>query len=121
MTVAGPFETLGATMKKFLPLLLCLSLSIFSVAHATKPGHTPAPDTKTDQRRPTGQQASAKMSLNDTNRDDEVAAGDDDSMENPSDDKGEDMNDDDGADAAGDEDTADDNGVDDDGGDDGGE
>ena len=97
-------------MKKFLPLLLCLSLSIFTVARATKPAHTPAPDTKTDQKKPTGQQADAKMSLNDANSDEEVASDDDDSMEGASDDEGEDMNDDDGGDAAGDEDTADDDG-----------
>ena|SRR5438034_6807244 len=108
-------------MKKFLPLLLCLSLSIFTVAHATKPAHTPTPDTKTAQKKQTGQQPDAKTLLNAANTDEEVASGDDDSLEDASDDKGENMNDDDGGDSAGNEDTADDDGGGDDGGDDGGE
>ena len=108
-------------MKKFLPLLLCLSLSIFTVARATKPAHTPAPDTKTAQKKPTGQEADAKTLLNDANTDEEVASDDDDSMDGASDDEGENMNDDDGGDAAGDEDTGDDAERDDEGdGDDGG-
>ena len=101
-------------MKKFLPLLLCLLLSIFTVARATKPAHTPAPDTKIAQNNPTGQEADAKTLLNDANTDEEVASDDDDSMEVASDDEGEDMNDDDGGDAAGDEDTGDDDGGGDD-------
>ena len=68
-------------MKKFLPLLLCLLLSIFTVARATKPAHTPAPDTKTAQEKPTGQEADAKTLLNDANTEEEVASDDDDSME----------------------------------------
>ena len=107
-------------MKKFLPLLLCLLLSIFTVARATKPAHTPAPDTKTAQKKPTGQEADAKTLLNDANTDEDVASDDDDSTEDASDDDGEDMNDDDGGDAPGDEDTGDDDAGDDDGGDDGG-
>ena len=109
-------------MKKFLPLLLCLSLSIFTVARAAEPAHTPAPDMKTAQKKPTGQQADAKTLLNDANTDEEVASGDDDSMEDASDDKGENMNDDDSGDTGGNEDIADDDGGGDDGGgDDGGE
>ena len=54
-------------MKKFLPLLLCLLLSIFTVARATKPALTPAPDTKTAQKKPTAQEADAKTLLNDAN------------------------------------------------------
>ena len=107
-------------MKKFLPLLLCLLLSIFTVARATKPAHTPAPDTKIAQNEPTGQEADAKTLLNDANTDEEVASDDDDSMEGASNDEGEDMNDDDGGDAPGDEDTGDDDAGDDDGGDDSG-
>ena len=95
-------------MKKFLPLLLCLLLSIFTVARATKPAHTPAPDTKTAQNEPRGQEADAKTLLNDANTDEEVASDDDDSTEVASSDEGEDMNDDDGGDAPGDEDTGDD-------------
>jgi hypothetical protein len=107
-------------MKKFLPLLLCLLLSIFTVARATKPTHTPAPDTKTAQNKPRGQEADAKTLLNDANTDQEVASNDDHSMEVAPSDEGEDMNDDDGGDAPGDEDTGDDDAVEDDGGDDGG-
>src|SRR6266581_4032737 len=103
-------------MKKFLPLLVCLLIGIFTVARATKPAHTPAPDTKTAQSKPNGQEADAKTLLNDANTNEEVAPGDDDSMEVGSNDEGEDMNDDDGGDAAGDEDTGDDDGGDDDDG-----
>ncbi len=93
-------------MKKFLLLLLCLSLSFFTVARAVKPAHTSAPDAKT--------------LVNDANTDQDVASDDDDSMEGASNDEGEDVNDDDGGDAAGDEDTGDDDAGDDGGGDDGG-
>jgi len=55
-------------MKKFLPLLLCLLLSIFTVARATKPAHTPAPDTKIAQKKPTARKADAKTLLNDANK-----------------------------------------------------
>ena len=104
-------------MKRFLPLLLCFLLSIFTVARATNPAHTPAPDTKTAQEKPTGPEADAKLLLKDANTDEEMAPGDDDSTEGTSDDEGEDLNDDDGA--AGDQDTGDDDGGDDAGGDEG--
>ena len=55
-------------MKKFLPLLLCLLLSIFTVARATKPAHTPAPDTKTAQKKATKQKADAKTLVDDANK-----------------------------------------------------
>jgi hypothetical protein len=55
-------------MKKFLPLLLCLCLSIFTVARATKTDHTPAPVAKTPQKKSTGQKADAKSLLNDANK-----------------------------------------------------
>jgi hypothetical protein len=99
-------------MKKFLPLLLCLLLSTFTVARATKPVRTPAPDTKSAQNKPTRQEVDAKTLLNDANTDKEVASDDDDSMEVASSDEG--------GDAPGDEDTGDDDAGDDDGGDDGG-
>ena len=108
-------------MKKLLPLLLCLSLSIFTVAHAAKLGHTLAPDTETAPQGPMAQQADAKTSIDAANTDEEVASGDDDSIEDASDDKGEDMNDDDSGDAASDENTADDDEADADGGGDEGE
>jgi len=107
-------------MQKFLPLLLCLLLSIFTVARATKPAHTAAPDTKMTQKPPTGQEADAKTLLDDANTDEKVASEDDDSTEVASSDEGEDMNDDDGGGAPGDEDTGDDDAGDDDGGDDSG-
>jgi len=107
-------------MQKFLPLLLCLLLSIFTVARATKPAHTAAPDTKMTQKPPTGQEADAKTLLDDANTDEKVASEDDDNTEVASSDEGEDMNDDDGGGAPGDEDTGDDAAGDDDGGDDSG-
>jgi len=106
-------------MKKFLPLLLCVLLSIFIVARATKPAHTPAPGEKTDQSKPNGQEADAKTFLNGANTDEEVASNDDDSIPGASSDEGEDINDD-GGDAPGDEDTGDDDAGDDEGADDGG-
>src|SRR5438477_12879041 len=93
LTVGGTV-TGCAPMKKFVSLLLCLSLSLFIVARATKPAHTPAPDTKTAQSKPNGQEADAKTLLNDANTDEEVASADGDSMEVGSNDEGEDMNDD---------------------------
>ena len=85
-------------MKKFLPLFVCLSLSLFTVARVAKPTHWLAPGTKT--------------LLENANTAEEVASDDDDSADDASDDEGEDMNDADGSGAAGDE------GTDDDGGDD---
>ena len=108
-------------MQKFLPLLLCLLLSIFTVARATKPAHTAAPDTKMTQKPPTGQEADAKTLLDDANTDEKVASEDDDNTEVASSDEGEDMNDDDGGGAPGDEDTGDDAGDDDAGDDSGGD
>ena len=106
-------------MKKFLSHLLCLLLSIFTVARATKPAHTPAPDTKTAQNAPRGQEAESKTLLNDTNTDEEAPSDGDDNTEPASSDDGEDVNDDGGGDAPGDEDTGDDHARDDDEGDDG--
>ena len=75
-------------MRKFSPLLLCLLLSIFAVARATKPAHTPAPDTKAAHSEPRGQAADAKTLLNEANTDEEVASDDNDSMKVPSSDEG---------------------------------
>jgi hypothetical protein len=55
-------------MKKFLPLFLCVLLSIFTVARATKSANTPAPDTKMAQQKPTVRQADAKTLLDDANK-----------------------------------------------------
>ena len=106
-------------MNKFLPLLLCLLLSIFTVARATKLTHMAVPNIKTAHNEPRGQEAEAKTLLNDANTGEEVTSDDDDSMEVPSGDEGEDMNNDDGGDAPGDQDTRDDHAGDDDGGGDG--
>ena len=108
-------------MKKFLPFLLCLLLSVFTVAAAMKPPHTPAANTKTAQKNPMGREADAKTLLNDQNSNEGVASDDDDSVDRASDDEDENMSDDDGGDAAGDEDTGDDAERGDEGGDDGGE
>ena len=93
-------------MRKFLPLLLCLSLSIFTVARAMKPAHVFAPET------------GAKALVNDANTEQEAAPDDDDGNTGASNDEGEDVNDDDGDGAAGDEGTGPDDGGDDDGEDD---
>ena len=108
-------------MKKFLPFLLCLLLSVFTVAAAMKPPHTPAANTNTAQKNPMGQEADAKTLLSDQNSNEGVDSDDDDNMDGASDDEGENMNDDDGSDAAGDEDTGDDAERGNEGGDDGGE
>ena len=97
LTLSLSPDSLRATMKKFVALLLCLSLSIFTVARAMKPGHALAGVAKIDQKKPTGQKAGAKTLLNDANK--ALAAmikADDDSMEDASDDEGEDVSDDDG-------------------------
>jgi hypothetical protein len=86
-------------MKKFLPVFVCLSLSVVTVARVTKPMHKLAPGTKT--------------LLENANTPEEVASDDDDSADDASGEEGEDMNDDDGSGAVGDE------GAEDDGGDDG--
>ena len=104
-------------MNKFLPLLLCLVLSIFTVARATKPTHMAVPNKKTAHNKPRGQEAGAKMLLNDANNGEEVPSDGDDSVEPASGDDGEDVNDDGGGNAPGDEDTGDDEEGDDDGGD----
>ena len=91
-------------MKKLLGLLLCLSLSFFAVARATKLGHTPAADEKTVQKKPAYVE-NESFDMSDAKDDEvaaeedtgvEVASADDDSTEDGSDDEGEDMNDDDG-------------------------
>ena len=95
-------------MKKIFSLLLCLLLSIFTLAAAMNPPHTPAANTKTAQKNPMGEEADAKALLNDQNSNEGVASNDDDSVDGASDDEDENMSDDDGGDAAGDEDTGDD-------------
>jgi hypothetical protein len=94
-------------MRKFLPLLLCLSLSIFTVARATKPAHVFAPEPD------------AKALVNDAKIGEEAASDDDEGTTGGSNDDGEDVNNDDGDGAAGDEGTGADDGADDDGDDDG--
>jgi hypothetical protein len=100
-------------MNRFLPLLLCLLLSIFTVARATKSAHAAAPDTRRAQKNPTGQEADVKT-FNDENTGDEVPSNGDDSAEPASSDDGEEANDDGGGNAPGDKDTGDDDTGDDD-------
>jgi hypothetical protein len=105
-------------MNKFLPLLLSLLLSIFTMARATKPTHMAVPNMKTAHNEPRGQEAEAKTLLNDANTGEEVPSDGDDSTEPTSSDDGEDVNDDGGGDAPGDEDTGDDHAGENDGSDD---
>ena len=84
------------------------------MARATKPAC--APNTKSAQNDPTGQEADAKTLFNDENSDEGVASDDDDSMDGGPDNEGEHMNDDDDGDAAGDADSGDDAETDDEGG-----
>jgi hypothetical protein len=85
-------------MRKFLPLLLCLLLSVFTLARATKTAHVFAPETD------------AKASVNDASTEDEAAPGDDDNTG---------ASNDDGEGAVDDEGTGPDDGGNDDGDDDG--
>jgi hypothetical protein len=94
-------------MRKSLPLLLCLVISIFGVARAARPARVFAP------------KADAKSSVNVRNSEEEIDPDDDESAENTSNDDDE-ITIDDGSDAAGNQDTADDNGADDGEDDDGG-
>src|SRR5213083_1229437 len=55
-------------MKKFVSLLLCLSLSLFAVARAMKPNHTPTEVAKTAQKKGTKQKADAKTLVDDANK-----------------------------------------------------
>ena len=94
-------------MRKFLSLLLCLSLTIFTVARAAKPTHVFALETD------------AKALANDANTEEEARSNDDDNTIGAPDDEGEDVNGDDGDGVPGDEGTAPDDEADDDGDDDG--
>src|SRR6266446_115453 len=55
-------------MKKLVSLSLCLSLSLFAVARAVKPGQTLAAIAKTAQKKPTGDKADGKTLLVDANK-----------------------------------------------------
>jgi hypothetical protein len=55
-------------MKRLVSLVLCLSLSIFTVARAMKPSHTLAAIAETAQKDPTGQKTDAKTLLDDANK-----------------------------------------------------
>ena len=85
-------------MKKILPLLLCLVLSIFTLARGAKSPHITAAD--------------AKALIKDTNEE-EVGSDDDDENADGASNDDENANDDNGDDAAGDEDGGDDEGADD--------
>jgi len=55
-------------MRKFVGLLLCLSLCFFITARAAKPSHTPAAAEKTAQEKATGQKADAETLLKDASK-----------------------------------------------------
>ena len=55
-------------MNKLVSLSLCLSLSLFAVARATKPGQTLAVVAKTAQKQSTGEKADAKTLLDDASK-----------------------------------------------------
>ena len=112
--------TLLSAVKRFLPLLLCLVVSIFTVVRATRPAHIFAPERKSPPTAPAGQQADVKSLIKVQNTAEEATSDGDESVEGTSNDDGESTNDDNGDDAAGDEDTGDDDGGNDDGGDDDG-
>ena len=107
-------------MRKSLPLLLCLLLSVFTVTRAANRAHTFVPKTKSAEKSPAAQQAGANGLFTATNTEEEEPSSDDDQNSgDASDDEGENP-DDDGGDATGDDSTADDDEGDDDGTDDGG-
>ena len=114
-------------MRKLLPLLLCLSLSIFTVARAMKRTNTLAPDNESSRKAPMKQSADVKPLIKHPNTEEEPGSSDNENPQDASGDDGEDVNDNDAGDAgdagdaAADEDTGDDNGADDDAGDDGGD
>jgi hypothetical protein len=60
-------------VRKFVGLLLCLSLSFFIVGRAAKPSHTPAAGAKTAQK-PTGLKADAKTLLNESPPEEEISS-----------------------------------------------
>ena len=105
-------------MRRFLPLLLCVSLSLFTLARVIKPTHTLASDTRNAPKLPVEQQADAKALFKHPNIEQETGSNDNDNKDDASADEGEDANNDDAGDAAADEDPGDDNGADDDAGDD---
>ena len=107
-------------MKGFLPLLLCLSLSIFTVARATTPTQTSPLNTRSAQKNPKQQEADAKPLLDDKNNDEDMASDDDETITGVSDNEGENVNDENGGAAPGDQDTGNDDTGDGNGGDDGG-
>ena len=94
-------------MRKFLPLLLCLSLTIFTVARATKPAYVFGPETD------------AKALVNHENTEEEAGSDDGDNTTGAHEDDGEDVNGDDDDGVTGDEGTAPDDEGEDDGDDDG--
>jgi hypothetical protein len=108
LTVTQPQQRVPATMRKFLPLLFCFLLSIFTAARAMKPVDAISLETDT------------KPLVDDTNTQKEPNSEDDDSADDPSKNQGDDINDPDGVDAPADSDVGDDDeGDDDSGGDDG--
>jgi hypothetical protein len=118
LTVPELQERVPTIMRRFFPLLLCLSLSIFTVARATKLAHSATLDTRTTRKPPVEQKADAKTLFKHANTEDETNPSDNDGIDNPSGNKGEDVDGDDDNDAVDNENPGDDDGADDDGGDD---
>ena len=108
LTVDEAQESVPIKMRKLLPLLLCLSLSIFTVARAAKLAQVFAPETD-------------EAVVSDASTEEEEPSHDDDSTPGASNDDGEDANDDDGDGATGDQGTAPDDGENDDDDDDSGD
>src|SRR5205085_7951363 len=62
-----PVVNVGASMKSFVRVLLCLSLSVFAI-RAVSPAKTPNATAKTAQKKETGQKADAKTLLHDARK-----------------------------------------------------
>jgi hypothetical protein len=99
-------------VRRFLPFLLCLSLSAFTTVRAMSPAHASAQDAE-NKKVSAGALGQGNRLFDDETGED-TGSDYDDSMEGASNDDGEDMNEDDHGNAAGSEDT----GVDDAGADD---
>jgi hypothetical protein len=120
LTVFKPPERLRGSMKKSLPLLLCVLLSTFTMARATNRAHTFALETKSAPEFPIEPQADANAFVTAANTEEEEPSSDDDeNTGDASDDEGENTNDN-AADATDDENTGNDDEGTEDGSDDGG-
>lgn len=97
-------------MRRFLPFLLCLSLSFFTAALAVKPALTCAQDGKGNEKAPAGEQGHPNI-LVDNETGEDLGSDDDDSMEGASNEDGEDANEDDNGDVVDSQETGVDDGA----------